>query len=160
MSVRAAPNAMPIRGSARDLREGSMWRSSLNCPDDTGPQGPRTAGHRAAGNSQEPGARTRKGAQGERRRAKSALTRPRPGVWLVDMEGAAGRVMEELLRRSHLCAPEQLSTVAAQAAEPLGARELVLYLVDYELKTLSPVPGPHADDREPQAVRGTVAGRA
>ena len=47
------------------------------------------------------------------------------------MDGAAERMLEELLRRTHLSAPDQLAMVADEAARPMGATETVLYVIDY-----------------------------
>src|SRR5918998_4872855 len=69
-------------------------------------------------------------------------------------------MFEELLRRTHLSAPDQLATIVAEAAESMGARDVVLYVVDYELTTLIPVPARDAGGREPLSVGGTVGGRA
>jgi hypothetical protein len=76
------------------------------------------------------------------------------------MELGAAPMLEDLLRRTHLSAPHQLAEIVSEAAEAMGARQTVLYVIDYELKTLIPVPAPSAAEREPLSVAGTVAGRA
>ncbi|MCW3003601.1 MAG: serine/threonine-protein phosphatase [Conexibacter sp.] len=73
------------------------------------------------------------------------------------------RVVElwgELLRRTHLSAPSDLAALIAGQAGAVGAREVELYLVDYELTELIPLPVAAADRRESLSVAGTVAGRA
>src|SRR3954447_8125444 len=134
MRVRAAPNAMPIRGSVRNLLDGSMWRSSLRLPD-TGSQGPRTPRDRAARKSHEAGARTRTSG-GETPGPEARVpTGGGAGVPPIHMELGAGPMLEDLLRRTHLSAPHQLAEIVSEAAEAMGARQTVLYVIDYELKT-------------------------
>ena len=72
----------------------------------------------------------------------------------------AGTMFMEMLRRTHLCPPAEVSTIVAEEARRIGADAVVLYLVDYEQQVLIPVPGPDTADREQLAVGGTVAGRA
>ncbi|MDZ5444358.1 PP2C family protein-serine/threonine phosphatase [Micromonospora sp. 4G57] len=50
--------------------------------------------------------------------------------------------------------------MARQAAQQLGADDMVLYLVDHEQRQLLPMPGPGAPPRESLAIEGTLAGRA
>jgi len=70
-------------------------------------------------------------------------------------------LLDELLRRTHLSAPSDLAAVVAdQAVASLGARDVALYVADYELKTLMPLAASHTDEPEPLAIAGTVAGRA
>src|SRR5215218_1385322 len=77
----------------------------------------------------------------------------------VDPDVAA-HLLAEVLRRTHLSAPADLAKVAAQEARKAGGEDLVLYLVDYELRMLVPVPGEDVAERESLAVEGTVAGRS
>ncbi|MFI6784687.1 PP2C family protein-serine/threonine phosphatase [Micromonospora sp. NPDC050276] len=65
-----------------------------------------------------------------------------------------------LLRQSHHARPEDLPGMARQAAEQLGADDMILYLVDHEQRQLHPLPGPDAARREPLSIEGTLAGRA
>jgi serine/threonine protein phosphatase PrpC len=53
-----------------------------------------------------------------------------------------------------------LPAVVAEPARRIGARSVVLYLIDYEQRLLVPVSGPRDGDGAPLSVAGTVAGRA
>lgn len=73
------------------------------------------------------------------------------------VQGAAvAEAFVELLRRTHLSQPSEIGAIIADQAQSLGARDVALYVVDYELSTLVPLAGAVA----PLAVTGTVAGRA
>jgi serine phosphatase RsbU (regulator of sigma subunit) len=65
-----------------------------------------------------------------------------------------------LLRRTHLSTAAELAEIVADQAVSIGAREVVLYLVDLEQRTLMPLPSPATAGAQPQSVGGTVAGRA
>jgi hypothetical protein len=78
----------------------------------------------------------------------------------TDIDARSGRMLQEVLRRTHLSAPSQLVAVMAEEARRIGVDSLVVYLVDYEQKLLVPVPAPDSVGREPLPVLGTVAGRA
>jgi hypothetical protein len=78
----------------------------------------------------------------------------------AELDQRAGRMLQEVLRRTHLSAPAQIGTVVAEEARLVGAESLVLYLVDYEQKVLVPIPASDSAAREPIPVLGTVAGRA
>jgi len=69
-------------------------------------------------------------------------------------------LLHELLRRSHLSTPSDLAVVVADQARSIGARDVVLYLIDYEQGALVPVPGDAVGCGAPLSVAGTVAGRA
>jgi serine phosphatase RsbU (regulator of sigma subunit) len=73
---------------------------------------------------------------------------------------SAGDALGSLLRASHLMAPDQLASVAAQHARRFGVQELVVYLVDYGQSTLHPLPGHGAPARDLLSVDGSAAGRA
>src|SRR5215210_3516701 len=73
---------------------------------------------------------------------------------------SAATMLQEVLRRTHLSRASDLGVVVAEEARAIGVESLVLYLVDYEQKSLVPVPAPDAAGREPLSVNGTVAGRA
>jgi hypothetical protein len=77
-----------------------------------------------------------------------------------EIQRLAGEMFQEVLRRSHLVSAPQLAAVIAEEARTIGARPLVLYLLDREQKLLIPVPGHGAGGREPIQIQGTVAGRA
>jgi hypothetical protein len=69
-------------------------------------------------------------------------------------------LLTELLRRTHLSAPSDLGSVIADQARSIGAEELVLYLIDYELDELVPLTSQATDPPEPLSVTGTIGGRA
>jgi serine phosphatase RsbU (regulator of sigma subunit) len=69
-------------------------------------------------------------------------------------------LLHGLLRRTHLSTPSDIPAVIADEARCIGARDVALYLVDYDLSMLMPVPGGAAGVGEPLSVAGTVAGRA
>jgi stage II sporulation SpoE-like protein len=73
---------------------------------------------------------------------------------------ATAELLAELLRRTHLSAPGDLARVVADQARTLGAEEVDLYLIDYELSALMPLPSSPDDEREVIPVTGTIAGRA
>jgi serine phosphatase RsbU (regulator of sigma subunit) len=68
--------------------------------------------------------------------------------------------LRSLLRASHLLAPDDLASTVAAHARSMGARETVLYLVDYEQATLVPLPGAGVPERQELAIEATMAGRA
>jgi hypothetical protein len=69
-------------------------------------------------------------------------------------------MLNELLRRTYLSAPSDLGAVIAEQAQRIGAHDVVLYLIDYEQRTLVPLSHPRRGDRQPLSVEGTIAGRA
>jgi hypothetical protein len=77
-----------------------------------------------------------------------------------ELAGRVGTMFMEVLRRTHLSAPADLSTLLAEEGRRIGIDALVLYLVDYEQKFLVPVPGPDSAGRDVLAVQATVGGRA
>jgi serine phosphatase RsbU (regulator of sigma subunit) len=82
---------------------------------------------------------------------------PRP---LVSDEAIAELILG-LLRRTHLSVADELAEVVADEAAVIGARDVVLYVIDLEQETLVPLPSPAATTvgAKPQSVGGTVAGR-
>jgi hypothetical protein len=73
------------------------------------------------------------------------------------------RVLElllELLRRTHLSSPADLAAVIADQATSIGARDVALYVIDYEQNMLVPLPGSAGAELQPLSVAGTVGGRA
>jgi serine phosphatase RsbU (regulator of sigma subunit) len=68
--------------------------------------------------------------------------------------------LTSLLNASHLLAPDDLAAAAADHAQQFGARETVLYLVDYEQVMLLPVRGGGVPARQELPIEGTLAGRA
>jgi hypothetical protein len=75
-------------------------------------------------------------------------------------DAAVSDMLNELLRRTHLGGPSELPAVVAESARRIGARSVVLYLIDYEQRLLVPVAGPQDQEPAPLSVTGTVAGRA
>jgi hypothetical protein len=78
----------------------------------------------------------------------------------AELSARAGTMLMEILRRTHLSAAHDMSAVVAEESRTLGLAGVVLYVVDYEERTLVPVPGPGAGGRQPLPVQGTVAGRS
>ncbi len=79
---------------------------------------------------------------------------------MTDLDARVGVMFQEVLRRTHLSAPEDLGRVVAEEVRRIGADSLVVYMVDYEQRTLVPVPAPDAVASEPLSIQGTVGGRA
>ncbi len=78
-----------------------------------------------------------------------------------ELEQASARLFQGLLRRVHLCRPDDLADVVAEEAEEaLGASDVVIYVVNYEQTLLVPVPCRRSPERHPQTIDGTLAGRA
>jgi hypothetical protein len=78
----------------------------------------------------------------------------------AEIDARAGTMFVEALRRTHLAAPEDFAQIFAEAARSIGITALVIYLVDYEQRTLAPVPSRDAEGAQPLSIGGTVAGRA
>jgi serine phosphatase RsbU (regulator of sigma subunit) len=71
-------------------------------------------------------------------------------------------VTADLLRRSHLMRPADLTAALTRAARPLGVSAARIYLADLRQRQLAPLPpgeGQHADS-DPLPVDSTLAGRA
>ncbi len=68
--------------------------------------------------------------------------------------------LRSLLRDIHLLAPDQLSAVVAAHGRRFGARETVIYLVDYEQLLLQPLRGEGVPVRQELSVDGSLGGRA
>jgi hypothetical protein len=75
-------------------------------------------------------------------------------------DSAVAAMLTELLRRTHLSAASDLARVVGDPARRIGAQDVWLYLIDYEQRTLVPLPGPRAEALAPLSVTGTIAGRA
>jgi hypothetical protein len=75
-------------------------------------------------------------------------------------DASVADALNELLRRTYLSSPSDLAAVIADQARPLGAQEVVLYLIDYEQRTLVPLSAPRRGDPGTLSVEGTIAGRA
>jgi hypothetical protein len=75
-------------------------------------------------------------------------------------EADAAMLLSGLLRRTHLSAPADLPQVVAEQARTVGAHVVDLYVIDYDLMSLLPLPASADDRRDAIPVTGTVAGRA
>jgi stage II sporulation SpoE-like protein len=73
---------------------------------------------------------------------------------------AVADMLNELLRRSHLCAPSDLAAVIADQARRIGARDVGVYLIDYEQRALVALSDSQGAGLAPLSVMGTIAGRA
>src|SRR4051812_34512959 len=85
---------------------------------------------------------------------------PAVGPGLRTEVGVVSDPLSALLTASHLLAPDQLADTVAAHARDLGARETVLYLVDYQQLNLLPLPGAGVPQRQELPIEGTLAGRA
>ena len=79
---------------------------------------------------------------------------------ITELDARVGVMFQELLRRTHLSAPEDLCRVIAEEARRIDVESLVVYLVDYEQRTLVPVPAPDTGSSQSLSIQGTLAGRA
>ncbi|MBW6439754.1 serine/threonine-protein phosphatase [Actinoplanes hulinensis] len=70
------------------------------------------------------------------------------------------QLLDHLLTVSHHARPEDIAAAATRFAPLVDAREVVVYLVDYDQRQLRPLPGPDTPSRAPIAVDGTLPGRA
>jgi stage II sporulation SpoE-like protein len=89
-----------------------------------------------------------------------AVSEPRTATSPRPTDAAVAEMLNELLRRTYLSAPSDLAAVIAEQARRIGARDVVLYLIDYEHRMLVPIDGPRRADLAPLSVAGTIAGRA
>ena len=62
------------------------------------------------------------------------------------------RALARLLRDAQTSSPEDVVSTLQRGATTIGARDLVLYLIDYEQQVLQPTP-----DVEPASVHGTYS---
>ena len=77
----------------------------------------------------------------------------------VGLDAVAGRVITELLERSHLLDPTAIGDQLAEAARPLGVRGVGIYLADVQEQFLRPMPGQAGTPAE-LPIDSTIAGRA
>lgn len=77
-----------------------------------------------------------------------------------DLDAVTGRVTAELLRRSHVMRPTDLTGALTQAARPLGVSAAQIYLVDLQQRQLAPLPDGAAQGADTLPVDSTLAGRA
>ena len=71
-------------------------------------------------------------------------------------------ILGDTLRAAQLSDPASIPDVVLKAADSVGLRDVVVYLVDYAQTTLEPLPSrtPHADLPHSEEVETTMAGRA
>jgi serine phosphatase RsbU (regulator of sigma subunit) len=75
-------------------------------------------------------------------------------------DGEAGRVLCELLQRSHLMAPADLAAQVADSARPLGVSGVRVYLADLQVQHLVAMPDSSGRTPPPLLIDSTLAGRA
>jgi hypothetical protein len=76
-----------------------------------------------------------------------------------DLDAVAGRVIAELLSRSHLMRPAEVSTALTQAALPLGVSAARIYLADLQQRQLTLLAG-EGQGADALPIGSTLAGRA
>ena len=76
-----------------------------------------------------------------------------------DLDAVAGRVLADLLNRSHLMRPDDITAALTQAARPLGVSAARIYLADLQQRQLAPLPAADGGGG-PLPVDSTLAGRA
>jgi hypothetical protein len=77
-----------------------------------------------------------------------------------DLDAVAGRVTAELLRRSHVMRPADLTGALTQAARPLGVSAAQIFLADLQQRRLAPLPDGAGRSADTLPVDSTLAGRA
>ena len=77
-----------------------------------------------------------------------------------DLDAVTGRVLAELLSRSHLMRPDDITDALTQAARPLGVSAARIYLADLQQRQLEPLPAADGGGGDPLPVDSTLAGRA
>jgi Stage II sporulation protein E (SpoIIE) len=76
-----------------------------------------------------------------------------------DLDAVAGRVITELVSRSHLMGPAEVSTALTQAALPLGVSAARIYLADLQQRQLALLAG-EGQSADALPIDSTLAGRA
>jgi Stage II sporulation protein E (SpoIIE)/GAF domain len=76
-----------------------------------------------------------------------------------DLDAVAGRVIAELVSRSHLMGPAEVSTALKQAALPLGVSAARIYLADLQQRQLALLAG-EGQSADALPIDSTLAGRA
>jgi serine phosphatase RsbU (regulator of sigma subunit) len=77
-----------------------------------------------------------------------------------DLDALAGRVIAELLGRSHLMRLAEVSTALTQAALPLGVSAVRIYLADLQQRQLALLPAGAGQGADALPIGSTLAGRA
>jgi serine phosphatase RsbU (regulator of sigma subunit) len=73
---------------------------------------------------------------------------------------STGTALQDLLVGAHLAGPDDLPGLIAAAGAGHGARETIVYVIDYDQVVLMPLTADQPIVRQPIAVDGTLAGRA
>jgi hypothetical protein len=68
--------------------------------------------------------------------------------------------VSDLLTSARFAVPDDVPGLLVEHARRLGATDAAIFLVDYEQRSLTPLPRPDGPAREAVAVEGTLAGRA
>ena len=68
--------------------------------------------------------------------------------------------VSDLLSAAHFAVPDAVPGLLAEHARRIGALDATMFLVDYEQRTLTPLPVPGASQRDSVSVEGTLAGRS
>src|SRR5579863_10564100 len=76
-----------------------------------------------------------------------------------DLDAVAGRVIAELVSRSHLMGPAEVSAALTQAAQPLGVSAARIYLADLQQRQLALLAG-EGQSADALPIDSTLAGRA
>jgi hypothetical protein len=76
------------------------------------------------------------------------------------LDAVVGRVMAELLGRSHLLTPGAIGDQLAETARPLGVSGVCIYLADVEQQSLRPMTREDGEPAEVLSIDSTIAGRA
>jgi serine phosphatase RsbU (regulator of sigma subunit) len=75
-------------------------------------------------------------------------------------DSQAGRMLADLLQRSHLMAPADLAAHMADAARPLGVSDVRVYLADVQVRHLRAMPDSSGRTPPSLLIDSTLAGRA
>jgi serine phosphatase RsbU (regulator of sigma subunit) len=78
----------------------------------------------------------------------------------TDLDAVTGRVLAELLDRSHVMRPSEVSLAVQQAAVPLGVSAVSIYLADLQQKQLSLLSPGEGQGADVLLIDSTLAGRA
>lgn len=77
-----------------------------------------------------------------------------------DLDAVAGRMIAELVSRSHLMRPDEVSTALTQAALPLGVSATRIYLADLQQRQLALLTAGGVQGVGALSIDSTLAGRA
>jgi serine phosphatase RsbU (regulator of sigma subunit) len=75
------------------------------------------------------------------------------------LSSRAAQMFLDILDATHLSRASDVAGLVAEKASAIGAEDVVLYLADYELTSLIPLPAPTAVDRGVLRIDGTIGGR-